>query len=42
MRNNMHDGSAVIPAKPQAVRNRRTWKRRITLFLISFTVFIPV
>ncbi len=41
MRNNMFDGCAVIPAKPQAVRNRRAWKRRLTLFLISIVVLIP-
>ncbi|WP_340619300.1 hypothetical protein [Xenorhabdus siamensis] len=42
MRNNMHDECAVVPAKPQAIRNRRARKRRIALFLISIVVFIPV
>ncbi|MEQ1969728.1 hypothetical protein ABLA30_22825 [Xenorhabdus nematophila] len=42
MRNNMHDGCAVVPTKPQAIRNRRAWKRRITLFTISLIAFIPV
>ncbi|OTA16545.1 hypothetical protein Xbed_03472 [Xenorhabdus beddingii] len=42
MRNNMRDGMAVVPTQPQAIRNRRAWKRRIALFLISIVVFIPV
>ncbi|WP_279625591.1 hypothetical protein [Xenorhabdus ishibashii] len=42
MRNNMFDECAVVPKKPQAVRNRRVWKRRVALLIISIVVFIPV
>ncbi len=41
MRNPLFDGCAVIPKKPQAVRNRRAWKRHLALFLISIVVLIP-
>ncbi|PHM50144.1 hypothetical protein Xekk_04222 [Xenorhabdus sp. KK7.4] len=41
MRNNMFDWCVVVPKKPQAVRNRRAWKRRLALFLISIVVLIP-
>ncbi|PHM56521.1 hypothetical protein Xhom_02014 [Xenorhabdus hominickii] len=42
MRNNMRDGCAVIPTQPQAVRNRRAWKRCLALLIVSIVVFIPV
>ncbi|MBC8947370.1 hypothetical protein Xind_03931 [Xenorhabdus indica] len=42
MRNTLFDECAVIPKKPQAVRNRRARKRRIALFTVSLIVFIPV
>ncbi len=42
MRNNMRDGSAVIPEKPQAIRNRHARPRRITLFIMSLIAFIPM
>ncbi|WP_269749574.1 hypothetical protein [Xenorhabdus lircayensis] len=42
MRNNMLDGCRVFPTKPQAIRNRRARKRRITPFIISLIAFIPV
>ncbi|PHM46558.1 hypothetical protein [Xenorhabdus miraniensis] len=42
MRNNVHDAMAVVPTQPQAIRNRRAWKRRIALLIISTIVFIPV
>ncbi|PHM42383.1 hypothetical protein Xszus_02117 [Xenorhabdus szentirmaii] len=42
MRNNMLDGCAIVPQKPQAIRNRRAWKRRLALFITLSIAFIPV
>jgi hypothetical protein len=42
MRNNMLDGNSAVPKKPQAIRNRRVWKRRIALLITSLIVFIPL